>query len=104
MHLLLQNRKLSFIEFQEGNSMINWKVRIKNKTFWLALVPAVLLLVQVIAAVFGYTLDLGELGNKLLDVVNALFGVLALLGVVADPTTVGMGDSQKALTYDKPCK
>ena len=40
--------------------MINWKVRIKNKNFWIALIPAVLLLVQVIAAVFGYTLDLGE--------------------------------------------
>lgn len=45
--------------------MINWKVRIKNKNFWIALIPAVLLLVQVIAAVFGYTLDLGELGDKL---------------------------------------
>ena len=51
--------------------MINWKVRIKNKNFWIALIPAVLLLVQVIAAVFGYTLDLGELGDKLLAVVNA---------------------------------
>ncbi|MDQ0152602.1 phi LC3 family holin [Moryella indoligenes] len=38
--------------------MINWKVRIKNKSFWIAMIPAVLLLVQVIAAVFGYTLDL----------------------------------------------
>lgn len=38
---------------------INWRVRLKNKTFWLSLIPAVLLLVQVIAAVFGYTLDLG---------------------------------------------
>lgn len=44
---------------------INWRVRIKNKAFWLALIPAVLLLVQVVAAVFGYTLDLGDLGNKL---------------------------------------
>lgn len=82
--------------------MINWKVRIKNKTFWLALIPAVLLLVQVVAAVFGYTLDLGELGNKLLVVVNALFGVLALLGIVTDPTTAGISDSKQALTYEKP--
>lgn len=82
--------------------MINWKVRIKNKTFWLALIPAVLLLVQVVAAVFGYTLDLGELGNKLLTVVNALFGVLALLGIVTDPTTAGISDSKQALTYEKP--
>lgn len=84
--------------------MINWKVRIKNKMFWLALIPAVLLLVQVVAAVFGYTLDLGDLGNKLLAVVNALFGVLALLGIVTDPTTAGLSDSAQALTYEKPKK
>lgn len=82
--------------------MINWKVRLKNKTFWLALIPAVLLLVQVVAAVFGYTLDLGDLGNKLLEVVNALFAVLAILGVVTDPTTAGVGDSKQALTYETP--
>lgn len=45
---------------QNDKSKINWKVRIKNKAFWLALIPAVLLLIQVIASVFGYTLDLGE--------------------------------------------
>ncbi|MBM6888636.1 phage holin, partial [Pseudoflavonifractor phocaeensis] len=63
--------------------MINWKVRFANKAFWLSLIPAVLLLVQVVAAVFGYTLELGDLGNRLLAVVNALFAVLAILGVVA---------------------
>lgn len=84
--------------------MINWKVRIKNKMFWLTLIPAVLLLVQVVAAVFGYTLDLGDLGNKLLTVVNALFGVLAMLGIVTDPTTAGVSDSTQALTYEKPKK
>lgn len=84
--------------------MINWKVRIKNKNFWIALIPAVLLLVQVIAAVFGYTLNLGELGNKLLAVVNALFAVLTILGIVTDPTTAGIGDSKQALTYKTPKK
>ena len=82
--------------------MINWQVRIKSKQFWLALIPAVLLLVQVVAAVFGFELDLGDIGNKLLDVVNALFAVLAILGIVVDPTTDGVGDSAQALTYDKP--
>lgn len=82
--------------------MINWKVRFANKTFWVALVPAVLLLIQVVVAVFGYTLDLGELGNKLLAVVNAVFAVLAILGVVADPTTAGVGDSAQAMTYTRP--
>lgn len=83
---------------------INWIVRIKNKAFWVALIPAVLLLIQVVAAVFGYTFDLGNLGNKLLDVVNAVFAVLAILGVVTDPTTKGITDSDQALTYTEPKK
>lgn len=82
--------------------MINWKVRIRNKTFWLALVPAVLLLVQAGAAVFSVTIDLGELGNRLLSFVNAVFVLLSLLGVVNDPTTQGMRDSRDALSYDRP--
>ena len=81
---------------------INWKVRLRNKTFWPSLIPAVLLLVQVVAAVFGYTLDLGDLGNKLLAVVNALFAVLSILGVVTDPTTKGVSDSTQAMNYDVP--
>lgn len=81
---------------------INWLVRLKNKTFWLSLIPAVLLLIQVISAVFGYTLDLGDLGNKLLSVVNAIFAVLAILGVVTDPTTKGVSDSTQAMTYTEP--
>lgn len=83
---------------------INWIVRIKNKAFWAALIPAVLLLIQVVAAVFGYTLDLGDLGNKLLDVVNAVFTVLVILGIVTDPTTKGIMDSDQALTYTEPKK
>lgn len=83
---------------------VNWLVRIKNKAFWVTLIPAVLLLVQVIAAVFGFTLDLGELGNKLIDVVNAVFAVLAILGIVTDPTTAGVSDSAQALTYTEPKK
>lgn len=83
---------------------INWTVRLKNKTFWLALIPAVLLLAQVVAAVFGFQIDLGDLGNKLLEVVNALFAVLAILGIVTDPTTAGVKDSEQAMTYNEPKK
>ena len=83
---------------------INWLVRIKNKTFWLTMIPAVLLLVQVVAAVFGYSLDFGDLGNKLLAVVNAVFALLAILGIVTDPTTAGVTDSAQALTYQVPKK
>lgn len=81
---------------------VNWKVRIKNKAFWLALIPAMLLLVQVCAAPFGYEWDFGVLSAQLAAIVNALFAVLAILGIVADPTTEGMGDSEQALSYEKP--
>lgn len=82
--------------------MINWTVRIKNKNFWLAIIPAVLLLAQAVAAVFGVTLDLSAFGERLLAVVNAAFVVLAILGVVTDPTTRGVGDSEQALGYTAP--
>ena len=84
--------------------MINWTVRLKNKTFWLSFIPAILLLIQVVASVFGFTLDLGELGEKLLAVVNAVFAVLAILGIVTDPTTAGISDSKRAMTYKAPAK
>lgn len=82
--------------------MINWKVRVRNRNFWLALIPAMLLLIQAVAAVFGVSVDLGDLGNKLIAVVNAAFVVLAILGIVADPTTSGISDSTQAMSYDRP--
>lgn len=81
---------------------INWKARFRNKNFWLALIPALLLLVQVCAAPFGYTWDFGALNVQLAAIVNAIFAVLAILGIVVDPTTKGMGDSKQALAYTEP--
>ena len=81
---------------------INWKVRIRNKYFWISAIPALLLLIQVVASVFGLAIDLGELGNKLLAVVNAAFAFLSILGVVNDPTTEKLNDSEQAMTYEKP--
>ena len=74
--------------------MINWKTRLKNKTFWLALVPAILLLAQVISVPFGYKFDIDLINKQLLDIVNAAFGVLTIVGVVADPTTAGITDKE----------
>ena len=82
--------------------MINWTVRIKNKNFWLAIIPALVLLAQAVAAVFGISLELGGIGDKLVAVVNAAFCVLAILGVVNDPTTAGISDSKQAMGYDWP--
>ena len=73
---------------------INWKVRIRNKNFWLALIPALLLLVQVVAAPFGYKWDFGVLNQQLAAIINA----------VNDPTTAGSSDSAQALTYEEPRK
>ena len=81
---------------------INWTVRLKNKAFWLAIIPALLLLVQAVAALFGFSLDLGEIGNKLIAVVEAVFVVLAILGVVADPTTKGVSDNARVMTFEEP--
>ena len=82
--------------------MINWKVRFKNKAFWLGLVPLALLLVQQVAAIFGLTLDFGGLQEQLVAVIGTVFALLALLGVVVDPTTEGIGDSERALGYEEP--
>ena len=82
--------------------MINWKVRLKNKTFWVAIIPAVLMLVQAVAAVFGFTLELGDIGNKLLTIVEAVFMVLGIVGIVNDPTTAGLSDSARAMNYTEP--
>lgn len=71
---------------------MNWQTRIKNKTFWLALVPAILLLAQVVAVPFGYKFDIDLINKQLLDIINAVFGVLTIVGIVADPTTSGITD------------
>ena len=82
--------------------MINWKVRIKNKAFWTFIIPAMLLLIQAIAELFGYTIDLTLVGEKMINVVNALFVVLVGIGIVNDPTTKGITDSKNAMTYIAP--
>lgn len=84
--------------------MINWDVRWKNKTFWITIIPAIILLVQAVAGLFGFELELSQLQEKLLVVVNAVFGVLVILGVVVDPTTHGVNDSVRALGYKEPWK
>lgn len=81
---------------------INWRARIKNKAFWVAIIPADLLLVQQVCAVFGVVLDFGDLQAQLVAIVGTVFAILAILGIVVDPTTAGMGDSKQAMTYDEP--
>ena len=81
---------------------INWTVRIKNKVFWIAIIPAILVLIKAVANVFGYDIELSSIESNLLDVVEAVFMVLGIVGIIADPTTSGISDSIQALTYDTP--
>lgn len=83
---------------------INWLVRIRNKAFWMALIPAVAVLIQMVLAIFGFEYDFTELSMKILAAVDALFLVLTIIGIVADPTTDGLGDSIQALQYTEPKK
>lgn len=81
---------------------INWKVRFSNPNFWLSFFPALFLLIQACAAPFGYDWDFVVLNQQIATIVNAAFGLLAILGVVTDPTTKGVSDSKQAMTYTAP--
>lgn len=81
---------------------INWKVRLKNKAFWISIIPALIVLLQQILRLFGVEFDMGSVQENILAVVNALFVVLSILGIVVDPTTRGMSDSERALEYEEP--
>ena len=82
--------------------MINWKVRIKNKQFWIAIIPAILLQAQKVLALFGVNMDFGGISEQLIGIVETAFVVLAILGIVTDPTTAGISDSTLAMTYETP--
>lgn len=81
---------------------INWTVRLKNKKFVVSLVSFILLNSQVIASALGYDFDLPQVTNVALAGVNIIFGILAFMGLVQDPTTAGYGDSERALSYTDP--
>ena len=83
---------------------INWTVRIKNKTFWVTIIPAVLLLVQQICAMFGVELNIAGVSNQLVSIVGTVFGILSLIGIVNDPTVATLSDSKQAMTYEVPKK
>lgn len=84
--------------------MINWKVRLKNPAFWTGLIGVLATLAISVAQLLG--VDIAQVVNgwqsALVALVTAIFGILALVGVVTDPTTSGVSDSNQALTYTKP--
>ncbi|MDE1398208.1 phage holin [Bacillus licheniformis] len=79
---------------------INWKVRLKKKTFLVTIFSATLLFVQTIASAFGY--DITVYSAALTEKFNAILTLLVALGVVVDPTTKGISDSDQAMEYEEP--
>ena len=81
---------------------LNFKVRLKNKLFWTTMIPAGILLVTQVCKLFGLNLDLRGISSSLLDIVSTVFIILTILGIVNDPTTNGISDSDLAMTYEEP--
>lgn len=72
---------------------INWSVRAKSPAFWTGIVGAAAIVAQAVLPQFGVNFDVKGLGVQLDTIITGVFGVLALFGVVVDPTTKGVGDS-----------
>lgn len=79
---------------------INWKLRLKNKVTLTAIILGVVGIVYKILAMLGVVPPISE--NEVVEIVLLVVELLVLLGVVVDPTTAGAGDSQQAMSYDKP--
>ena len=79
---------------------INWKVRLKNPVFWLTVIPAVIALVYTVLGLFGVVPTISE--DVLVNAVTAIISALTTVGVLIDPTTKGVSDSDRALTYEDP--
>lgn len=78
---------------------INWKIRIKNKTFWISIIPVALIFIKQLLALAGINIDIDAITDQLVALVGTVFAGLGLLGIVADPTTDGLNDSDRAMEY-----
>lgn len=79
---------------------INLKVRFKNPVFWLTVIPAAVTFIYTVLGAFGVVPSLSE--DVVVNIVTALISALTTVGVLVDPTTKGVGDSERALGYDEP--
>ncbi|EJH4198215.1 phage holin [Listeria monocytogenes] len=80
---------------------INWIVRFKNPVWVIALVGSLFLIAQSVLYVFGIEWDYNELMNRLITVITSIF---ALIGIIQDPTTAKLKDSERAQKYIEPRK
>lgn len=74
---------------------MDWKARIKNKMFWLSIIPSTLLLIQVVLVPFGYNFEIEPINSQLIAIINALFAVLSVGGVIVDTSTKGIKDNKE---------
>ena len=79
---------------------INWKIRMKHKQFWVSLTALSVILANQIAGVFN--VDITIYNDQITALSETILSILALLGIIVDPTTNGVSDSKQALEYDKP--
>ena len=79
---------------------INLKVRFKNPVFWLTVIPALVTFVYTVLGAVGVVPAVSE--DMIINIITAIVSALTALGVLVDPTTKGVGDSARALGYDKP--
>lgn len=79
---------------------MNWKLRLQNKTTLIALIAAAVSLVYQVLGICGIVPRVSE--DTILTAAGTLINALALLGIVVDPTTKGIADSDRAMEYDKP--
>ena len=79
---------------------INWKVRLKSGPYWAGLISLVLTLIYTLLNMAGIVPQFEQ--KQIMDVVIMLLQILAFVGVVSDPTTKGINDSEQALTYERP--
>lgn len=80
--------------------MINWKLRLKNKATLLTLSVTVIAFVYQVLGLFGIVPAISE--ETVTQLITMLINILAMLGIIVDPTTAGIGDSERALGYEIP--
>jgi len=79
---------------------INWKVRFKNK-IWLG--SFLSLIVSFVYSMLGlFDVFPAVTRNNVVEILNQILTFLGLIGVLVDPTTAGLGDSERAMGYDEP--
>lgn len=79
---------------------INWKVRLQHKQFWMALIALLIVLANQIAGIFH--VDITIYNEQVTAITETVLSILALLGIVIDPTSSGVSDSYQAMRYEKP--